>query len=82
MPTWFVYMVRCHDGSLYTGIAINLAKRIAMHNAGKGAKYTRARLPVVLVWNVAMESATDARKAEFDMKQMTKKEKEAFISQI
>ncbi|MEK7632209.1 MAG: GIY-YIG nuclease family protein [Patescibacteria group bacterium] len=79
MPTWFVYMVRCGDGSLYTGIAIDVVKRIALHNAGKGAKYTRARLPVVLVWSAAMKSATDARKAEVDVKRLSKKEKEQLI---
>ena len=73
-------MVRCGDGSLYTGIAIDLQKRIALHNAGKGAKYTRARLPVVLVWRAEMKSATDARKAEADVKQLSKKEKEALIA--
>lgn len=76
---WFVYMVRCGDGSLYTGIAIDVAKRVALHNAGKGAKYTRARLPVALVWSAMMDSPTDARKAEFDVKQMTKGEKEKMI---
>lgn len=78
---WFVYMVRCKDGTLYTGITIDLAKRISTHNAGKGAKYTRSRLPVVLAWSAAMESESDARKAEVDVKQMTKKEKEEFITQ-
>ncbi len=72
-------MARCADGSLYTGIAIDVAKRIALHNAGKGAKYTRSRLPVVLVWSVMMKTATDARKAEADVKQLSKKEKESLV---
>ncbi len=76
---WSVYMVRCGDGSLYTGIAVDVAKRVALHNAGKGAKYTRAKLPVVLVWSVTMKTASDARTAEVDVKRMTKKEKEDFI---
>ncbi len=79
MPTWSVYMVRCGDGSLYTGIAIDVEKRIALHNDGKGAKYTRARLPVLLVWSVMMKTATDARKAEVDLKRLTKSEKEELI---
>lgn len=79
MAEWSVYIVRCSDGSLYTGISIDVAKRVALHNEGKGAKYTRARLPVVLVWCVEMETASDARKAEVDIKRMTKKEKAAFI---
>jgi len=81
MSDWSVYVVRCADGSLYTGISTNVPKRIALHNAGKGAKYTRVRLPVRLVWSVMMSSATDARKAEVDVKRMSKKEKEAFIVQ-
>ena len=72
-------MVRCADGSLYTGIAIDVEKRIALHNAGKGAKYTRSRLPIVLVWQAQMQSATDARKAEADIKRLSKKEKESLI---
>lgn len=74
-------MVRCADGSLYTGIAIDVEKRVALHNAGKGAKYTRARLPVALVWRVVMGNATDARKAEHDVKQLSKQEKEHLIVQ-
>lgn len=73
-------MVRCGDGSLYTGIAVDVEKRIALHNDGKGAKYTRARLPVALVWSAMMKSATDARKAEIDLKRLSKKEKEELIS--
>jgi putative endonuclease len=73
-------MARCADGSLYTGIAINVGKRVALHNAGKGAKYTRSRLPVVLVWQAEMKSATDARKAEADVKRLPKKEKENLIA--
>ncbi len=79
MPTWSVYMVRCADGSLYTGIAVEVEKRIALHNAGKGAKYTRSRLPVALVWQATMKSASDARKAEIDLKRLSKKEKEKMI---
>jgi putative endonuclease len=77
---WSVYMVRCADGSLYTGIAIDVGKRVALHNAGKGAKYTRSRLPVALVWCAEMKNATDARKTETDVKRLSKKEKEKLIS--
>lgn len=73
-------MVRCADGSLYTGIAVEVEKRIALHNAGKGAKYTRSRLPVALVWQATMKSALDARKAEIDLKRLSKKEKETLIA--
>ena len=47
---YFVYMLRCRDGSLYTGSTVDVARRVAVHNSGKGAKYTRSRLPVELVW--------------------------------
>lgn len=77
--TWFVYMVRCGDGSLYTGITVDVERRVALHNDGKGAKYTRARLPVKLVWSAEMQTATDARKAEVDLKRLSKKEKEELI---
>src|SRR3989338_7250662 len=79
MQTWFVYMVRCGDGSLYTGISVDVERRVALHNDGKGAKYTRARLSVALVWSAQMKTATDARKAEVDLKRLSKKEKEALI---
>ena len=73
-------MVRCADGSLYTGIAIDVEKRVALHNTGKGARYTRARLPIVLVWRMEMQSATDARKAEIDVKRLSKQEKESLVT--
>lgn len=75
---WSVYMVRCKDGSLYSGIAKDLAARIAAHNAGKGAKYTKPRRPVTLVWSRRLPP-TKARQREFALKQLTKSEKEALI---
>jgi predicted GIY-YIG superfamily endonuclease len=48
MP-WFVYLVRCRDGSLYTGVSVDVKARVAAHNAGRGARYTRSRAPVTLV---------------------------------
>lgn len=50
MASWFVYIVRCRDGSLYTGISTDVEARLATHNAGRGARYTRARRPVDLLW--------------------------------
>lgn len=58
---WYVYILRCADGSLYTGVTNDLAARIRTHNDGKGAKYTRGRLPVVLVYS---ESAADRGAAQ------------------
>ncbi len=78
--SWYVYMLRCRDDSLYTGMTDDLEKRLASHNAGKGAKYTRGRGPVELVYREACESATDARKREFAIKQLNREEKLALIS--
>jgi putative endonuclease len=52
MPAWTVYLLRCRDDSLYSGATNDLARRLAAHRAGRGAAYTRSRLPVVLVWLV------------------------------
>ncbi len=73
---WFVYVVRCVDGSLYTGITTNLDKRVVAHNGGTGAKYTRGRGPIELVWSRKMKTGTDARKLEAAIKKRTKEEKE------
>ncbi|MBX9850451.1 MAG: GIY-YIG nuclease family protein [Cytophagaceae bacterium] len=76
---WFVYMVECSDGTIYTGITNNIAQRIAKHNSGKGAKYTRARTPVVLkaFWTYKFKS--EAAKAEYAFKQLTREEKMELI---
>lgn len=80
MIRWHVYLLRCADGSLYTGITNDLPARLAVHNAGKGAKYTRSRLPATLAWSRAMRSATAARKKEAAIKQMTHAEKEGMLT--
>jgi putative endonuclease len=72
---WTVYVLRCADGSLYTGIAIDLDARLAAHNAGRGAKYTRARLPVAVAWSRGQQDATSARRLEYALKQLTRAEK-------
>ena len=66
---WRVYLLRCADGSLYCGITKDLETRIARHNAGKGAKYTRSRLPVRLVAASGELSRSDALKVEHAVKQ-------------
>lgn len=75
----YTYMVRCNDGSLYTGWTNHLNQRIEAHNAGTGAKYTKSRRPVVLVYYEEYESKIDAMKREYAIKQMSKKEKEQLI---
>jgi len=79
MSQWNVYIARCSDGSLYTGIAVDVKERIERHNAGRGAKYTRARLPVVLVRVEPMESESAARKREAQIKSWPKAEKESLV---
>lgn len=71
----YTYIVRCGDGSLYTGWTNNLEKRIRDHNAGKGAKYTKSRLPVVLVYYETFETKQEAMSREFAIKRMSRKEK-------
>ncbi|MFA4954445.1 MAG: GIY-YIG nuclease family protein [Patescibacteria group bacterium] len=72
---WSVYILRCADKTLYTGITKDLKKRITCHNTGKGAKYTRARLPVRLVHQEKMKNESAARKREAAIKKLKRKEK-------
>tara|TARA_Y100000385_G_scaffold250174_1_gene272037 strand:+ start:132 stop:425 length:294 start_codon:yes stop_codon:yes gene_type:complete len=74
--TWFVYLLRCCDNSLYCGVTNDLQKRIAKHSTGKGAKYTRSRLPVELVWKSSGTDKSTAYKAEYYIKKHSKREKE------
>jgi len=77
---WCVYLVRCRDGSLYCGIAKDLARRVAEHNsADKGAKYTRGRRPVQLVHVEKVASRAQATQREGRIKRMTRAEKMALI---
>jgi len=72
---WVVYILKCSDGSLYTGITNQLDKRIATHNAGKGAKYTQGRCPVILLKYFEVENKSEALKLEYRIKQMSRIEK-------
>jgi len=72
---WHVYMLRCADGTLYTGVTNNLRARLAAHNSGKGAKYTRARCPVELLWSTRAKDKSAAHKREYHLKQLTRAEK-------
>ncbi len=82
MSRWFVYIVRCGDGSLYTGISTNVERRINRHNDGLGSAYTRSHRPVVLVWTEAAESESQARKREAQIKGWTRLKKEDFLKGI
>jgi len=80
MSSWFVYMVRCADGSLYTGISTDLGRRVQQHNDGKGSAYTKSHGPVELVWSEQAKSESAARKCEAQIKGWTRKMKFAFIA--
>jgi putative endonuclease len=77
---FFVYMVRCADATLYTGWARDPEARVRVHNSGKGAKYTRARLPVSLVYCERCESLSAALKRERQLKPWPRAKKEALIA--
>ena len=74
MPA-FVYLLRCRDDSLYCGWTDDLARRVATHNAGKGARYTRSRSPVRLVWSEQVSDRSAALKRELAIKRLTRAEK-------
>jgi len=81
MKKWYVYIVKCRDGSLYTGVTTNLIRRVVEHNQGKkGAKYTRSRRPVQLVWSCTAENRSEAQKEEARIKKLTRKEKLKLIN--
>jgi putative endonuclease len=76
---WVIYLLECKDGSLYTGITNDLEKRLASHDAGLGAKYTRGRRPVTLLEFKTVESQSEALKLEYQIKQLPKLKKRAFF---
>lgn len=78
---WFVYMLRCGDGSFYTGIAVDVQHRLQMHRSGKGAKYTRGRGPLEIVYQETCESHSHALKRESAIKALSREEKIALIAQ-
>ena len=77
---WYVYMLRCGDGSLYTGIAVDVQARLEVHRSGKGAKYTRGRAPLELVYTEQCFSKSEALKRELAIKALPRAEKETLIS--
>lgn len=79
---WFVYIVRCADDTLYTGIAMDVARRIDEHNSNNllAASYTRARRPVTLVYREAVDTRSAAARREYEIKQMRKEGKESLLT--
>ena len=80
MPVCYVYMVRCEGGALYTGWTNNLEKRLEEHNQGRGAKYTRAHLPVVLAYYECFDTKEEAMRREAAIKKLSRPQKERLIA--
>jgi putative endonuclease len=78
--SWFVYVVRCRDGSLYTGATNDVTRRVAAHNAGPGARYTRSRGPVELVWKRRAVDKSAALSFEARLKRLSRAEKLRFLA--
>ena len=76
---WYLYILRCGDGSLYTGITTDVEKRLEAHRTGKGAKYTRGRTPLELVYRETCGSHSNALKRELAVKKLTRDQKERMI---
>ncbi|MCQ9279972.1 GIY-YIG nuclease family protein [Staphylococcus borealis] len=81
MAKHYVYIVKCKDDSLYTGYTTDVEARIATHNAGKGAKYTKIRRPVVLVYQEMFDSKSEAMRREYEIKTFTRQQKLKMIGE-
>lgn len=73
--TWYLYILECRDGSLYTGITDDIPRRLEQHNSGKGAKYTRGRGPITLRYQETCGTHGDALRREIQIKRLTRQEK-------
>ena len=80
MKTWFVYLLKCSDGTMYIGITNDVKARVAKHNSGQGAKYTRGRTPVVLKRTFKYKNRSEASKAEHAFKKLSRTQKLRLIS--
>lgn len=76
---WYLYILQCRDGTFYTGITDDIARRMTQHNAGKGAKYTRGRGPVTLRYREECASHSHALKREIEIKKLTRAQKQALV---
>ena len=79
---WYLYILRCTDNTLYTGITTDVARRLEAHRSGKGAKYTRGRAPLELVYQQACGTHSDALKRELEIKAMSRKQKDEMIGRM
>jgi putative endonuclease len=76
--SWFVYLIECQDGSLYTGVAVDVEARYRLHSSGKGARYTRSRPPQRLLASLAVTDRSSALREEYRIKQLSVSQKRAF----
>ncbi|WP_436939826.1 GIY-YIG nuclease family protein [Staphylococcus xylosus] len=81
MDKHYIYIVKCKDGSLYTGYAKDVTQRVAKHNKGQGAKYTKIRRPVQLVYQEMFNTKSEALKREYEIKTYTRQQKLELISE-
>jgi putative endonuclease len=79
---WCVYLLRCGDGTLYTGITNDLERRMSAHRAGRGARYTRGRAPLALLHTEAMASRSEAQRREHQLKRLRRRQKLAFLDTL
>ncbi len=75
MKDWLVYILECRDGTFYTGITDDIQNRVAAHNEGRGAKYTKGRGPVLLLYSEKVQGRSEALKREMEIKRMGRSEK-------
>ena len=78
--TWYLYILRCRDGTLYTGITTDVEHRLEAHRSGRGAKYTRGRTPLELVYRECCGTHSQALKRELEIKAMPRKGKEGLLA--
>ena len=81
-PPWFIYLIECLDGSIYTGIALDVAARYALHASGKGARYTRSHPPARLLCTLEFPDRSTASKAEYRIKQLKAAEKQRYVETL
>jgi putative endonuclease len=79
LNNFYFYVLQCSDDTLYAGYTNNVERRVAVHNAGKGAKYTKVRLPVICIYHEAFTTKNEAMRAEYAFKQLTRKQKLDYI---
>jgi predicted GIY-YIG superfamily endonuclease len=76
---WLLYVLKCRDNTLYTGITIDVSRRVQQHNRGTASRYTRSRLPVMLIFSEPCRSRSQALKKEYAMKRLSRKKKEEYL---